>query len=113
MSDGKPLRVHIEKIKEITGKPAEGYEEMKVCPPEVQHIWHWFLDLHSTRNSGFGLQRITFTEIYSYFKLKGFSPFYDELELLREMDIVAVQILSEQQEKQSKKNSRKNVVTDD
>lgn len=55
-------------------------------PPEVVHIWQWFLDLNGGRGGGWGPGPITWADIHGYCYLQGIKPHPWELSVLRAFD---------------------------
>ena len=88
----------------ITPKELENLVEM---PDSLLHCWHWFLDLNSTRNTGFGVSPITFIEIEAYFKLYQMEVEPWEVEIIKVFDRIAMEVLAEQQAKDEKRNKSK------
>lgn len=60
--------------------------DVVLCPVEVEHVWDWYVELDSTRNSGFDIGPVTFAEIESWSRLMKIevSPF--EVQSLRAID---------------------------
>jgi hypothetical protein len=87
----------------ITPKELENLVEI---PETLLHVWCWFLDLHSTRPSGFGVSAITYSEIKAYFELLQLKVEPWEIELIKRFDRIAMEVISEQQEKAEKRKSK-------
>ena len=102
------LRDQLEVVYKTTGiKPAE------LEPPcELNELfvdaWNFFLDLHNSRTSnGFGINAISYTEIHHYFSVIQIVPQYWEIELIKLFDSTALQVISENREKQQAQQSKK------
>lgn len=63
--------------------------------PEFIHIWGWFEDLIDCRDSSFGVSVIKHSEIYSYFNLMWIAPNPQEVLVLRLIDKIFVEIMSD------------------
>lgn len=76
---------------------------MKELPPEYRFIWEDFLQLNSTRPSGFGVSPISYSEIKAYSELYGidFEPW--EVTLIKLFDAEAIRFYNEKQAKESAK----------
>lgn len=107
-SDGASLMEHLKVVEKVSGRtPPELLEE-----PELDELfyecWSWFLRLHQRRTSnGFGVNYILHSELLAFFKLLQYIPQQWELELLELFDSVAMDEISKQQEKKSKKSNSK------
>lgn len=81
---------------------------MLEMPNSCFHVWKMFIELNNARGSnGFGVNPISYTEIYSYCKLHEIDIDDWELELLKVFDRKVLEIYAEQQEKQAAKNNNK------
>lgn len=73
---------------------------MVELPSSCEHVWKWFIDLHSARSSsGFGINPISYSDIYSYFNLIGMYPDEWELDLIKIMDRKVLSIQAKEAEK--------------
>lgn len=70
-------------------------------------VWIWFKRLSNRRQSGMGVNPITFTEIQSFFSLLGITPVPEEIELLELFDGLTVQFYNKQQAQAAKKSQSK------
>jgi hypothetical protein len=71
-------------------------------PTSCEHVWKWFLDLHSSRTSnGFSPDPITYHDMYSYFTLLGMYPEEWELDLLRLIDREVLKIAAKEADKKA------------
>lgn len=84
----------------ITPKELSDLIEM---PESLVNCWLWFIDLHKTRSSGFGIAAIQYSEIHSYFNLLQIQVEPWEIELIKLFDGIALPIISEQQAKNQRK----------
>jgi hypothetical protein len=88
-----------------TGVRPKELEDMIEFPQTVAHVWKFFIDLHNTRSSnGFGVNPISYSDIYSYFKLLEIQPYDWEIETITKLDKVALEAFAEQAKKEQKKN---------
>ena len=71
-------------------------------------VWKYFINLHNKRTSnGFGMNPISYSEIYSYFQLMQYQPEEWEIECILKLDSVALEHFSKEQEKEQKRNKSK------
>jgi len=84
-------------------------EKLVSLPPMLKYIWRDFLILNSARTSnGFSANCIPYTEIKAYYDLINVVPEPWEVEVLRHMDNLVMQIMSDKQrQEQSKANKKK------
>jgi len=108
VTEGESLRDQLEAVWKRTG----------VKPPELDNpyhldemfyeVWGWFLTLNKKRGSnGFGINPISYTEIKSFFDLQQYCPQQWEIKLIEEWDDIALEVYSEQQEKNRKQQEQK------
>lgn len=67
----------------------------RVDPPEVvAHIWGWFWELDSGRQTGMGISLLSYSEIEAWSRLRGvrLDPF--ELRAIKAMDVARVSAAS-------------------
>ena len=87
-------------VERQTGFRPPELDEIKECPEDLKYIWDWFLELDSSRTSnGFGVNPITFSDMYSYFQLLKIIPDDIEIMLIRMLDRVALDHYRREQEK--------------
>jgi hypothetical protein len=57
-------------------------------PPELEHVWYWFLDLHAGRgfDSNGQAQAISYIEIEAWARLRDTEPTPFEVEVIRTLD---------------------------
>ena len=72
---------------------------MVELPVEFSKIWEDFLALSGTRQSGFGIGPITYTEIASYSKLMGYTLEPWEVQVIKVFDRVTMEEISKRQPK--------------
>lgn len=75
----------------MTGRmPAEGVNPVEF-PAEVEHIWHWFLQLNAKRQQGMsGINPISESEIYYFFCNRHATPEAWEIDALAALDVVVI-----------------------
>lgn len=73
----------------------------------MNEYWNWFTRLHARRPSGMGISAILYTEMQAFFELLGIDPDPCDIEVIEMLDRVALNIISEQQEKEQKANQAK------
>lgn len=62
-----------------------------IIPDRFLYVWEWFLELNSQRQQG---NPISWGDIYSYFSLVGVQPHKHDLELIRELDWVFLDVMN-------------------
>lgn len=88
-----------------TGVKPKELEDMLEFPQDMMQVWKFFIDLHNARSSnGFGVNPISYSDMYGYFKLIGIQPDDWEVETIRRLDIIALDAFAEQAKKEQKKN---------
>jgi hypothetical protein len=85
----KSLKDHLEQIEATTGvTPAELMNPVEL-PPELEHVWNWFIELSNSRPAGFsGLEPISFPLIESWMRTTGVAPTRFEVNTIRLIDDV-------------------------
>lgn len=77
-------------------------------PEQLNYIWYWFLMLHSNRSSnGFGVNPISYQDMWFYFQIEGVEPESWEIELIKRFDNIYMEYISEQQKKEQQKAKSK------
>lgn len=71
-------------------------------PEEVMEVWIWFKRLSNRRQSGMGVNPISFTEMQSFFYLAGIVPDPEEVALIELFDNVTTSHYAKKQAEQSK-----------
>lgn len=91
-----------------TGVKPKELEELIELPSSCYQVWKWFIDLHNARSSnGFGVNPISYTEIYSYFSLINIEPEEWEIDLIKKFDSEALKAFSKQAESEKQKQQKK------
>jgi hypothetical protein len=93
----------LQAVERQIGKKPKELENLIELPDALRECWFWFLALNSTRSSGFGMSPITYTEIRSFFLLKGIEPLDTEVDIIKMFDAVAMDFNA----KTTKKNNNK------
>lgn len=77
-------------------------------PDSMQYVWSWFIDLHNARTSnGFGLNPITYADIKSYFDLYAIEPQEWQVQLIKQLDNIALSAFAKQQKEEAEKAKKK------
>lgn len=101
-TDGNTLRDQLNSVWRQTGIKPKELEELLELPESCQHVWKWFLDLHSARtSSGFAPNPITYSDMYSYFTLLSMYPEEWELDLIKLIDRESLAVAAKEIEKKS------------
>lgn len=69
------------------------------CPPALEYLWGWFLDIGSTRGGGYGPAPITYPDIDAWARLTGNDPTPWEVRMLRRIDNAYMAFQAERMEK--------------
>lgn len=90
--DGTTKYQRLSHLEQATGKP---HLPEIVIPLDVIYLWEWFMDLHNSRPSGFGLSPISYTELKAWTELTKIKPTPWEVQVLRRMDFCVLGLTSE------------------
>ncbi len=104
-SDGKSLMDHLLSVKAQGINPLE-LENLVELPESLREQWFWFLALNSTRQCGFGFSPISYSEIYSFFKLIKIEPDQSDIDVIRLFDSVAIDANNKKQQKEQKNKKK-------
>lgn len=97
----------MESVERQTGIRPKELDELKELPEAYYSIWGVFLELNAARGSnGFGVDPLSFTEIYSYCKLYGIDLELHELKMLRRFDNVALELQAKEAKANNKSKSK-------
>jgi len=62
-------------------------DQLNTCPREVEHVWGWFMELHTQRGSnGFGENSLSFVDMEAWARLTGRSVRPWEVQLILALD---------------------------
>lgn len=98
---GATLRDELTLIEKQTGVKPPQLRDLVDLPESCEHVWTWFMRLHSTRPSGMGICSISYTEMQSFFSLESIQPLPWEIRLLTQLDNIAVEHMIKEQDKQT------------
>ena len=85
-SDSRPLRTHLESVYKQTGIKPDQLQELEF-PFIFEHLWKYFSQLNNARSSnGFGLNSLSYTEIYAWSQLTNSEVTPKELDILKQLD---------------------------
>ena len=111
--DGKTLKEHLEKVANTTTSLSSSWFETPSIPKELEaapelppvfnFCWHDFLQLHNSRQAGFSVNCLSYTEIKSYFDLMGLSPEPWHVSVIKLFDSLFMQEHAKQEEKKRAK----------
>lgn len=88
-SDGRSLRVHLESVRQQTGKTPEELEGPQL-PVMCEHWWFWWGELDSGRQAGLGIQPIAWLDILAWATLTRRTLEPDDVDALRQIDAAVV-----------------------
>ena len=94
------MRSKLEAVSKQLGRPVKELENLIQLPVSMQQVWLYFMELHNSRSSnGFGVNPISYSDIKSYFELHDIVPSEWEIKLIKQLDIVVLNIISAQNTK--------------
>ena len=109
--DGRTLKEHLEKVASVA--PSSSWFETPIAPKELEaapelpsvfnFCWHDFLQLHNSRQAGFSINCLSYTEIKSYFDLMGVRPEPWHVSVIKLFDSLFMQEHAKQEEKKRAK----------
>ncbi len=80
------MRQNAEAFERQTGKRPPELDGPDL-PPDLEHLWHWFLELHARRTSnGFGSNPLSWTDIFAWMTLTQPGARLEELKLVLALD---------------------------
>lgn len=60
-------------------------------PYPVLYLWHWFLELHNSRQYSMdGAMATTYTEIKAWAELTGRNPTQEDIRIIKQLDLIAI-----------------------
>jgi hypothetical protein len=77
-------------------------EDQLELPETANMVWRWFIDLNNSRQSGMGVNPISYSEMLSYFALMNIAPMEWEIQAIKTLDNIALKHYAKQQEADSK-----------
>lgn len=108
--DGKTLREHLKKAAEFANTSSwfdssipKELEEAPELPSVFEYCWHDFLQLHNSRQAGFSLNCLSYSEIKSYYDLMGINPEPWHVSVIKLFDNLFMQEYARQEEKKKPK----------
>lgn len=101
--DGLSTREHLASVEKITGRKPKELEDLIELPSEYIKVWEDFINLSSSRPSGFGISPISYTEIMNYSILMGVELEPWEVQVIKVFDRVTIEEINKQNKK-AKKN---------
>lgn len=104
-SGSNSIREQLNLVWKNTGRKPKELDDLISLPDSTMHIWGWFIELNNARSSnGFGVNPLSYSEIWSYFNLMQVSPDEWEVKLIKALDNIALeQISKDMKEKSNKK----------
>lgn len=106
-ADGSTLRETLESIERVTGK-THPLLQSKNLPTNITHIWNWFIQLHNSRtSSGFGVNPISYQELWCFFQLEKIEPEPWEIDLIKKFDSIALESFANAAEQEQSKAKAK------
>lgn len=103
-SGSNSIREQLNLVWKNTGRKPKELEDLISLPDSTTHVWGWFIDLNNARSSnGFGVNPLSYSEIWSYFNLMQLSPDEWEVKLIKALDNIAIEQISKDMKEKSKK----------
>lgn len=84
-------------MEEQTGREVDALN-IDPPPPEVHHLWQWFIELSAQRGSGLAPNPISFMEIAAWAALTHRRPTPWEVGVICELDKTFLRVMAKQQE---------------
>lgn len=102
--DGCSLRDQLEAVQKQHGITPKELENQPELPEAFKFCWHDFIQLNSSRQSGMGMNPISYSEIAAYYELVGVDPEPWHVSIVKLFDNLCLRHHSEEDKKKSKKN---------
>lgn len=80
-------------------------------PDSCRQVWGWFIKLHKKRQSGMGVNPISWESIRAFFDLIDVEPEEWELHLIDRFDDIVLEQYAKQQKQENAKRKTKNSKT--
>lgn len=108
MEGGATIRQHLEQVvRSSGGKIVPPELDIPDMPPELEHLWLWFVDLSRARPStGFGPGALPYSEIMAWVALSGERPSSWEISVLKRLDGVYLEATAKPGTPSGSKNAR-------
>lgn len=79
-------------------------EDLIELPVSMQYIWFYFSELHNSRSSsGFGVNPLSYSDIYAYFSLHSISPLDWEIRAIKKLDALVLDNYAKEAKKEQEK----------
>lgn len=102
------MRANLESVWRQTGQKPPELENLLELPDEMQYVWRCFIELNNARSgTGYGINPISYMEIYCYFKLQNIEPEEWEVQTIKRLDSIAMKVYADKAEAEQKKASKK------
>ena len=102
-SNGASQREHLEAVERQTGKTPKELQNLLGLPEALREVWVWYKRLSNRRQSGMGINPITFMEMQAFFFLSGITPTPEEVKALEYFDNVSCSHYNKKQAEEHKK----------
>ena len=103
---GSSIRAQLENVWQQTGIKPKELENLIELKQSQYELWSWFMELNESRTStGFGMNPISYSDIFAYFNLQGITPHKWEVDTLRRLDREVLSIYAKKAQADSKKKS--------
>lgn len=90
------------------GRPVAELQDLATLPDSMGYVWGWFIELHNARTSnGFGLNPITYVDMQAYFDLYQIVPQDWQVQLIKQLDSIALSAFAKQQKDAAEKANKK------
>lgn len=110
-NEAKSLQHILDTQKETSAAYQQAYEKLasiQEIPACLEHIWQWFWQLHSTRQSGMnGPLPLSYQEIKAWLELTGQAIYSSEIQIIRQLDNVYLNFSHKKAREKRNKSKKK------
>lgn len=101
------MRAKLESAKS-QGVNVKELDDLIELPDTMQYIWFYFSELHNARtSSGFGVNPLTYSDIYAYFNLYSICPLDWEIRAIKRLDALVLDNYAKEAKKEQEKAKAK------
>lgn len=104
---GFSQREHLEAVERQTGITPTELQNLLEMPESIKEVWIWFKRLSNRRQSGMGVNPISFLEMQAFFNLMGIYAVPEEVALLEAFDNITTSHYAKKQAQQSQQPKKK------
>lgn len=93
------MRAKLEAAARQLGKTIQELEDLIDLPESMMYVWKYFIELHNARSLGNGISPISYSDIQAYFNLYSIIPMEWEIQVIKQLDNIAMQAYAADAEK--------------